>query len=189
MEPTTLNPTEELTVEAIDEAVEKMEAATFEPTPGAPELEGIEVPTFTYDVPLEHGFTRKTLGQWYDAGIALFEIVRRPRSLPQAAQYKIARIREQLLFITEHVDREKMKLVQKYGEPNPQGNPTDWRLKPENKEAFAAEITTVTQPYADIKVRRLKLSELGTPADNNGIEAREFELLGDLVVDDVNGED
>lgn len=138
---------------------------------------------------LPPGFTRKTIGQWYDASIALYQIVARPRTLPMLAQYKIARMRKAIEHITEHVDSVKIQLVQELGEPMPNVEPTKWQLKPENKEVFAQRITQVTQMWTDIKIRPLGLSELGTPADNNGIDAREFELLGDLVIDDVTERD
>lgn len=176
-----LPPALEIPQDLVDQGVE---LPTLEPSVALP------APDPSVALPeLQAGFVRKMVGQWYDASIALYQIVARPRTLPMLAQYKIARMRKATEHITEHVDHVKIQLVQELGEPVPNVDPTKWQLKPENKEAFAQRITLVTQLWTDIKIRPLRLSELGTPADNNGIDAREFELLGDLVIDDVSEAD
>ena len=129
-----------------------------------------------------NGMKAKTIGQWYDAGVALYQIVGRPRNLPMMAQYKLARMKEALKPVVEFVDAQKNQLVQELGEPVPADNPTKWQLKESNRQQFETRITEHLNVVQVLKIQPIRTSELGTAA-SNGIDAREFELLGDLVVD------
>ena len=145
-----------------------------------------ETPRLAPVVPMPRvpGLVYKTMGQWYDAGVALHQIVTRPRDLPQMAQFKLSRMRDALRETVEHVDRLKIHFIQELGAPAPEGNPHKWMLKEELRPEFERRMVAALEPVLGVKISRINVSELGNVA-RNGIEAREFELLGDLIVDDV----
>lgn len=125
-----------------------------------------------------------TLGEIYKATKAIANIMNRPRNLPHAAKFQLARIYDRLLPVAETIDAENKKLVYELGEEakDEQGNVRGWQLKEANREEYDRRFAAVCAPTHDLSIRPLPVALFGT-ATENGIEVSEFHMLGPLVTE------
>ena len=125
-----------------------------------------------------------TLGRVYDAGLALKSIIDQPRSLSQMANFRIAKLYETLLPFAQVVDKEKIALAQELGcEKVDEHNVSQGWQVPENKlEEYRTRLSKRCSETIVLTVRPLTLTMLGGDLPN-GIEAREFAMLGEFVTE------
>ena len=122
-------------------------------------------------------------GNVYDAHYALEAIVNTKRVLPQTAKYRLARMHKTLNVEFAILEEERVKLVKELGEAvkNEEGQETGWQVPPTKMEEYSKRWTEFRAQVLDIAVEPIYLFALGN--DPNGIETKEFEMLGDLVTE------
>ena len=127
-----------------------------------------------------------TAGEVYDASIALANIIKRPRQIPQLAKYKIARMHSALEPAYKEIEDRRLAAVQQFGTEVFQDEAktrSTWQI-PEGTEQFKQFIAAWDLIRAEVKevaISPITLQSLGD--SENGVEAGEFKYLGALVVD------
>jgi hypothetical protein len=124
-----------------------------------------------------------TAGNIYDAYYALNAIVNTKRVLPQTAKYRLARLYSALKKEYDLLETERVNLVKELGEPvkNEEGVETGWQVPPAKMEEYSKRWIEYRNQLLEVPVEPLYLSSLGD--DPNGIEAKEFEMLGALIIE------
>lgn len=126
-----------------------------------------------------------TLGEVHEAGIALAHIMNRPRSIPHAAKFKLARLHEAIYPIADRAEKKRYALVHELGEEVPPSSPTEtggWKLKDENKAEYDKRWAEICAEVIELRTTPIPLQVFGYE-DQNGIEAHEFRMLGPLVTE------
>jgi len=124
-----------------------------------------------------------TAGNVYDAYYALNGIVNTKRVLPQTAKYRLARLSGVLKKEYDLLEAERVNLVKELGEPvkDEAGHETGWQVPPAKMEEYGKRWSEYRNQVLEVPVEALYLTSLGD--DPNGIEAKEFEMLGALVIE------
>lgn len=128
-------------------------------------------------------------GELYDAVVALFQIINRPRLIPQMAKYRIAKLHEALIPLQKPIEAAQQDLIQKYGSEKfhdeAKTQPAGWAISPEdaNFKTFLTELNAMRVERVDLPagIEPIRLCMLGD--DPRGVEASEFAMLGPFIVE------
>jgi len=124
-----------------------------------------------------------TTGNVYDAHFALRAIVNTKRVLPQIAKYRLARMAKAIASEFTHLEEVRVALVKELGAPvaDDKGVETGWQVPTEKMEEYMKRWNEVRAQVIEVNVEPIYLFALGD--DPDGIETKEFDMLGDLVTD------
>lgn len=130
-----------------------------------------------------------TKGAIHDAMFALTQIVSRPRAIPQTGKFRISKLHSALLPFYEPIEDQRHELVQKHGSEEfadeAKTQSAGWTVKPGTPEIenYMKDWNAIRAERVELpaSIQPLRLAALGD--DPKGIEAAEFSLLGDFVVE------
>ena len=136
-----------------------------------------------------------TGGQIHDAWNALRTIAAPGRHLeiPQMAKYRLARMKTALDADYILVENQRSAAVMELGHETfadeEKTKSTGWGVDPGTPQfdEYVKRWNAIRGEMHEVNVQPITLASLGDHA--RGIEAHEFELLGDLVIDTVPGEE
>lgn len=128
-----------------------------------------------------------TKGQVHDAMVALANIIRQPRMIPQIAKFKIAKMHSILEPQCTVIEAARAALIQQYGQEvfadDLKTISNGWQVEPGTPawDAYLSGWDAIRAESLTVAVSPLMVQMLGN--DPKGVEAAECKLLGDFLID------
>lgn len=124
--------------------------------------------------------------QVFDAAMAVAQIMREARQMPQKGKYRLSRLHAKLLPEFTMIAEQRDALIKTYGVPVESNGveqpPGTFTVPPEKMAEFIEAWKKIAEEEIEVEVEPIPLSALDLGAATNGsIEASELAALGELV--------